>query len=173
MSRLQKQIYLALLTAMALIIYSVELQIPSFVAIPGVKLGLANLVSLCILLIYGPLEAFTVLLLRIVLGSMLTGQVSAIIFSLCGGLLSLLCMIILLKCFRSQISIWTVSIAGGVCHNIGQLLAASLIVENVKIFSYLPVLIISGTLTGYFIGLCAQFISEHLKKINKNNTTKL
>lgn len=172
MPKLHKQIYLALLTAIALVIYVVEMQIPSLVPVYGVKLGLANLISLCVLLLYGPFEAVTVLMIRIVLGSFLTGQISALLFSLSGGLLSLLCMIILVKCFHHQISLWAVSIAGAICHNIGQLFMAALVVENVKIFFYLPILILSGLVTGYFIGLAARFITSYLIKINKSNTIR-
>lgn len=165
MSRLHKLIYLAMLVAISLVIYIVELQLPSLIPVPGVKLGLANVVSLCALLIYGPSEAIIVLLLRVLLGSMLTGQMVSLAFSLSGGLLSLLCMIVLNKYFSNYISLWAISIAGGVCHNIGQLFVASIIIDTLKIYYYLPILLISGVITGYFIGLAANFISKHLKKM--------
>ena len=167
MTRLQKQIYLALLVAVSLVIYSVELQIPSLVPIPGIKLGLSNLVSLCALLIFGPYDALVVLIFRIILGGFLTGQMMALAFSFGGGLLSMLTMIILVKYFYKTISLWVISIVGGVSHNIAQLLLASFIVENVKVFYYLPILIVSGSITGYFIGIAAHFIVEHFNKLGK------
>lgn len=167
MTKLQKQVHLALLTALALIIYIVELQIPPLVPMPGIKLGLANMISLTALLVYGPIEAFSILLLRILLGSLLTGNMVSLIFSLMGGIFSIIGMALLYRYFKDSLSLWVISICGGIFHNIGQLFIASVIVENIHIYYYLPILILSGSITGYFIGLGAKFIAKQLNTYHK------
>ncbi|MGL5676246.1 MAG: Gx transporter family protein [Cellulosilyticaceae bacterium] len=166
-TKIQKLVYLSLLCALALVIYVIEMQIPPLVPIPGVRLGLANMVSLAILIIYGPSEALTVLLLRIVLGSMITGQVSALLFSLAGGLLSNLGMILVYKLFKKHISIWALSILGAILHSVGQVTIAVLITQTPGVYFYLPILLITSIITGYFIGLGANFIATHFMKLKK------
>lgn len=165
MKKTNRLVALSLLTAIALIIYSIELQLPPLTSLPGVKLGLANMVSLTALILFGKKEALTILLLRIILGSLLTGQMSAIFFSLAGGLLSNLAMIILYSFFKDRIHLCILSIIGSILHTVGQLCVAALIIENLKIYFYLPFLVISSIITGYFIGLATHFISLHLKKL--------
>ena len=165
--KLQKQIYLSLLVALALVVYSIEAQIPPLVPFPGMKLGLSNMISLAALLIYGPKECLTVLILRVTLGSMFTGQMTAFFFSLAGGLLSNIGMILIYKLFKNNISIWAISVVGAVLHNIGQVFVAAIIVENMRIYYYLPILLITSIITGYFIGLGADFIFKHFSKLSK------
>ena len=166
MSKVQKLVYLSLLCAIALVIFIIELQIPPIAPIPGLKLGLANMVSLAVLILYGPKEALTVLLLRIVLGTIITGKVSTIFFSLAGGLLSNIGMIFLYQYFRKYLSIWLISIIGSILHIIGQLLIAVIITNTPGIFFYAPFLLISSIVSGYFIGWGATFISKHFKKLS-------
>lgn len=166
-NKVQKLVYLSLLCALALVIYVIEMQIPPLVPIPGVRLGLANMVTLAILLIYGPSEALTVLLLRIFLGSMITGQVSSLLFSLSGGLVSNLGMILVYIFFKHHISIWALSILGAILHSFTQVTVAVCITETPGVYFYLPILLITSILTGYFIGLGAQFIATHFKKLVK------
>lgn len=166
-NKVQKLVFLSLLTALALVVYIIEMQIPPLVPIPGVKLGISNLVSLAVLLVYGPKEALTVLILRIVLGSIVTGQVSALLFSLAGGLLSNIGMILLYKFFKDSISIWVISIAGSILHAVGQVTVAVLITQTPGVYFYLPILLITSIVTGYFVGLGATYISESLRKILK------
>lgn len=166
MSKVQKLVYLSLLCALALVIYIIELQIPPLAPIPGLKLGLANMVSLAVLILYGPKEALTVLILRIFLGSFITGKVSSLLFSLAGGLLSNIGMIILYQYARKYINIWLISIIGSILHIIGQLTIAVLITHTPGIFFYAPFLLISSIITGYFIGLGATFICKHFRKLS-------
>lgn len=154
----------ALLTAAALIIYLVEVNIPSLTPIPGIKLGLANIVSIFALYITGPYNALCVLLARIFLGSIFSGQVIAMIYSLSGGLLSF-SIIALIRGFFKISQIWIVSVIGAITHNIGQIIAAVIITGTPEITIYLPVLIISGIITGAFTGLAAQVLTERLIKL--------
>ena len=146
--------------ALALIFSYIETLIPFQIGIPGVKLGLANLVIVIALYRMPVGEVYLLSGVRVVLTGFLFGNLMSILSSLAGGILSLTVMWGM-KRIRS-VSILGVSIAGGVFHNIGQLLAAALMVETYGVFSYLPVLLISGLLTGFVIGLAA---GEMLKRI--------
>ena len=146
--------------ALALIFSYIETLIPFQIGIPGVKLGLANLVIVIALYRMPVGEVYLLSGVRVVLTGFLFGNLMSILYSLAGGILSLTVMWGM-KRIRS-VSILGVSIAGGVFHNIGQLLAAALMVETYGLFSYLPVLLISGLLTGFVIGLAA---GEMLKRI--------
>lgn len=146
--------------ALALIFSYIETLIPFQIGIPGVKLGLANLVIVIALYRMPVGEVYLLSGVRVVLTGFLFGNLMSILYSLAGGILSLTVMRGM-KRIRS-VSILGVSIAGGVFHNVGQLLAAALMVETYGVFSYLPVLLISGLLTGFVIGLAA---GEMLKRI--------
>ena len=146
--------------ALALIFSYIETLIPFQIGIPGVKLGLATLVIVIALYRMPVGEVYLLSGVRVVLTGFLFGNLMSILYSLAGGILSLTVMWGM-KRIRS-VSILGVSIAGGVFHNIGQLLAAALMVETYGVFSYLPVLLISGLLTGFVIGLAA---GEMLKRI--------
>lgn len=163
MKRTRKMVLLSLLTSIALVIYVIEAQIP--VILPGIKLGLANAVSLLALIIMGPKEAITIMILRTLLGSLLGGSMSSFLYSISGGILSNIVMIILYKKFKESFSLWSISISGAIFHNIGQLFVAALVVQDFKIYFYLPILMISALVTGYFIGLVTNFLSNHLEKI--------
>lgn len=146
----------ALLTAIALIIFIVEAQLPPILPIPGIKLGLANIVTLFALFVVGPAMAFMVLVARIILGGLLTGQLVSIIYSLAGGLLSFTVCACIYRFFpRNQV--FVISIISAVLHNVGQIAAAALM-TSAAIFAYLPILTVSGIITGLFTGLCAQYV---------------
>jgi len=170
MNKTKKMVVLSLLVSIALIIYVIEGQIP--VLFPGIKLGLANLISLTALIIFGWKEALLIMFLRTLLGSMFGGSMSAFMFSIAGGLLSNIIMILLYKYFKNSISIWSISILGAIFHNIGQLLVASFVIQDLRIYIYLPVLLISAVVTGYFIGICTNFLIKHLNKIPVLNSVK-
>ena len=146
---------MALFTAMALTIFVIEAQIPvPIIPIPGVKLGLSNVITLIILLQYRPRDAAAVLLLRILLGSIYTGRLVAMFYSLCGGFLcfggmALLCWLLHKK------QVWFISIIGAVLHNIGQILAAMLVMQTTKVLVYLPFLLL-------FTGLVAGRVVHYL-----------
>ncbi len=154
----------AVLTALAMIFSYIEAILPFNFGIPGIKLGLSNLVVLVALYSLGAGYAFAINLTRIVLSGLLFSGVSAMLYSLSGGLLSFAVMLLLSK--TDLFSPAGVSMAGGVSHNIGQVTMAALVTETVKIYLYLPVLLISGTVTGLFLGIAGSMVLErmgHLK----------
>lgn len=164
MNKTKKMIFLSFLVSLALVIYIVEAQIP--VLFPGIKLGLSNIVSLAALVLLDWKEAILIMLLRTLLGSIFGGTMASFMFSIAGGILSNIVMIILYKYFKHSLSLWTISICGAIFHNIGQLLVASFVIQDLRIYIYLPILLISAVLTGYFIGLCSKFLISHLSKIS-------
>ena len=154
--------FLGLSIALAMILSFVESQIPALVAIPGIKVGLPNLVIVFLLYRIGWKEAVIVSAIRTLLVSMLFGNIQMLTFSVAGAALSLAAMILLKK--TNWFSTVTVSIVGGIFHNIGQIAAAILWTETVGIVTYLPVLLISGTVAGAVIGLISGMLVERLKK---------
>ena len=166
MNKLHKLLFLAILTAFSLIIYILEAQIPIFISIPGVKLGLSNVITLVALLLFSVRESLVILLLRCFLGAVLSGQLAALPYSLIGGVLSLIVMAMLRNHF-SQNQIFILSVIGAVFHNFGQILTAAVITETKNIFLYFPVLLLSGIITGMFTGFVVQYLLPYLKKIQK------
>lgn len=155
---------MSILTGLALIIFIVEAQIPSVTAIPGIKLGLANIITLIALVFLGRKQAGIILAARIILGSIFAGSFSTILFSGAGGLL---CYIVMsLSIYRlPRKQLWVISILGAAAHNTGQLLTAVLILRSPALFAYAPVLLISAIISGTFTGLCAGFICKYQKWI--------
>ena len=158
----KKLLTLALLTSVSLILFLVENQIPAPVPVPGVKLGLGNVIVVCVLFLYGRREALAVLLVKILLSAVLTGNLGALAYSLSGGLLSLGVMC-LLRGLLSERQLWIGSVLGAMFHNLGQLLAALVIAETPGLIAYLPVLLLSGMVTGLFTGIAAQTVIERVK----------
>ncbi|MGN0831867.1 MAG: Gx transporter family protein [Candidatus Ornithospirochaeta sp.] len=152
---------MGLLVALSMILSYVESLIPAFVAVPGVKVGLANIVVIFALYTLGPIEALTVSLLRVILSSFLFGSVLSLLYSLSGALLSLGGMILMKKV--KIFSTTAVSVTGGVLHNVGQILVACLVLETDVLLYYLPVLILSGTITGAVIGIIASLVIKRLE----------
>lgn len=147
-------------TALALIFSYVESLIPFHIGIPGVKLGLANLIVVVALYKMGTEEAYALSVARIVLSGFLFANLFSIIYSLAGGMLSLTVMVFLKK--KGWFSVYGVSLAGGVMHNVGQLLIAMLIVETFSVSYYLPVLLVAGAITGLVIGILAEGMLKRL-----------
>lgn len=152
----------ALLTAAALTIFLVEMMIPPIVPIPGVKLGLANIITLVAMMLIGPVDTLLILLARILLGGMFSGQIMSILYSFSGGILCYLTMLLLRKHIALS-QIWAMSIVGAIAHNIGQIAMAILVTRTWELILYLPVLMVSGILTGLFTGLAAQAAAVKLK----------
>ena len=152
---------MGLLVALSMILSYVESLIPAFVAVPGVKVGLANIVVIFALYTLGPIEALIVSLLRVILSSFLFGSVLSLLYSLSGALLSLSGMILMkkLKIFSTTV----ISVTGGVLHNVGQILVACLVLETDVLLYYLPVLILSGVITGAVIGIIASLVIKRLE----------
>lgn len=148
---------LALLTAVASIIFIVELQLPDLIPIPGVKAGLANIITVYALYRYKWQDAALITLSRIIIGSIFGGNLSAIIYSLSGAALAFSGMTLLKRVIPHKY-IWLCSTVGGILHNVGQTAAAAAITGAFAVTSYLPLLICSGCIAGFFTGLCAQFL---------------
>ena len=153
---------MAMFTAASLIVFVIEAQIPAPVPIPGVKLGLANVVTLIAMVMLGRREAGLILLVRIAMGSVFTGGVSAFIFSIAGGVLAYAVMCLTLRPFSGKL-LW-VSVFGAIAHNLGQLCAAVLITKTTSLFLYAPVLLASAIVTGVFTGLAAMYLVRRLDK---------
>ena len=153
----RKSAFMGLFAALAIILGYVETFFPLFVGEPGVRLGLANLAVVFVLEIYSWKEAAAISVVRIFVIGFLFGNLFGIAYSLAGAALSMLVMVL---CRRVDgFSVVGVSIAGGVSHNIGQLLVAMAIVENLSLMYYLPVLLVSGVVTGFLIGIvCRQVL---------------
>lgn len=161
-----KLIYMGLLVSMALVLSLIESILPIPFIAPGAKLGLANLIIvISIYTLDSYKDSFIVLILRILLSSTLGGNFSALLYSISGGILSFLITIFVKHVGSTHVSLIGVSTSAAVFHNIGQLLAASIIFKNFNIFLYLPILSISGISTGIFIGLSANYILNHFSKI--------
>ena len=157
---------MALLTAVALIMFTVEAQIPPPVPIPGVKLGLANIITVYAMFSLGPRDTLLILLARVVLGSMFSSAAITLIYSLSGGLLCYLAMLLLRKLLTLR-QIWVCGVIGAIFHNVGQTLAAICIYQSLSVAVYFPLLVISGVVTGLFTGLCAQFLVQRLRGQNR------
>ena len=153
---------MVMMIALAMIFSYVETMIPINFGIPGVKLGLANLVIVAAIYLFGGKQAFLISIVRIFLSGFMFGNLASIMYSLAGGLLSLAVMLLLKK--TDKLSILAVSVMGGICHNIGQLIVAMLVVENLKLIFYVPVLLISGFLTGLLIGIVCRVILPAVKR---------
>lgn len=151
----------SLLTAVALTIFVLEAQIPLPLPVPGLKLGLSNVVTVFALAVLGWKEALAIVLLRIVLGNLLIGQPLAMLYSLAGGLLSFLCMALILRVLKKH-QLWICGVFGGIAHNIGQMAVAAAVTATPVLWMYLAVLIPCGILTGAFTGLCAQLLRKML-----------
>lgn len=156
----KKLTLLALLVSLALILSYLESQIPAFVAIPGVKIGLANIVVVFALYRLGAREALLLSLVRVFAVSLLFGSAASFLYSLAGAALSLIGMLALKK--LDLFSTVAVSVAGGVLHNAGQISMACLLLETNVIVYYLPFLILSGTVAGVAIGLAAAALIRRL-----------
>ena len=164
MPKTRRLALMALLTAIALTIFVVEAQIPAPVPIPGVKLGLANIITLITMRLLGKREAGAVLLVRVLMGAMFAGSPSTLLFSAAGGALAYLLMCLLAERFGPD-RLWIVSALAGIAHNAGQLLACVLVVKTPGVFAYAPILAASGVVTGVFTGFAAQYLLKALKKL--------
>ena len=161
-NKTKKLVLLSLLTALALIIFTIESAIPPLVPIQGVKLGLANVITLFLVLNADKKSALAVLTARIILASIFAGQAISMIYSLCGGILAFLAMCTANYILKGR-PVWFISTAGAVFHNIGQICAA-VILLSWQVIYYLPYLMISGCVTGVLIGLLTDFTAAKMEK---------
>ena len=158
----KKLTHLSLLTALALIIYIVEAQLPPIVPVPGIKMGLSNIITLTAIYIFGAKEAFAVLFLRILLGNFFAGQTGALLYSAAGGLLCFAVMSLIYRRFQLRF-LWVVSIFGALSHVTAQTIVAALITQTSVVLWYLPMLAVSAVITGAFTGLCAYYCLKRWK----------
>ncbi len=165
MSRTKKMVLLGILVSQALILHIIERMIPVPIPVPGIKLGLANAISLVTIILFGPKEALAVVAMRTFLGSVFGGGVASFMYSFIGGFISTMAMAVMYKKFRNLFSLPVISVVGAVFHNIGQILVASLIVQNAKLFYYLPLLLISAVITGLFIGFAVKYTLRPMRHI--------
>lgn len=169
MTKTKKMVFLSLLVSQALVLHIFESMIPVPFITPGAKLGLANIVTVVSLYLFGEIETFLVIIVRLLLSSLLGGSISSLLYSIAGALFSFIIMVLIKRIGKDKVSLIGVSAAGAVFHNIGQIIIAALVVQNVNISLYLPVLTMSGIGTGFFVGLTSRYILNHLNKINGNN----
>ena len=154
---------LAVLTAVSLIIFVIELQIPNPFPIPGIKLGLANIITVYAVYHYKAHEVAATVAVRLILGAVFTGNFTALLYSASGAFLCLVGMLILRR-FIDEKHLWIASVFGAVLHNTGQMAAALIITQTPQLLAYYPFLLVSGCLAGAFTGLCAQIVISRLKK---------
>lgn len=166
MKKTSKIVYIGLLVSQALVLHIIERSIPVPFITPGAKLGLANLITVIALYTLDKKrDAFLVLFLRLILSTIFGGNLSSFMYSVSGGILSFISMIIIKEVFKDKVSIIGVSSTGAIFHNVGQLIIASIIVKNIGVMLYLPILSTMGIGTGIFVGITANYAVNHLKKI--------
>ena len=164
--KVKKLALMGVLCAIALTIFMVEAQIPAPVPLPGVKLGLSNIITVFAVFVLGPKEGAAILFARIFLGSVFGGNFSAILYSGAGGLCAILVTVALRRILNKQ-QLWVAGCAGAIAHSIGQMAVAILVTGTPAIAIYLPALIACSVITGLFTGLCAQILVNRGKDIWK------
>ena len=157
---------LSMLTAIALTIFMVEAQIPPLTPIPGIKMGLSNIVTVFTVFAIGPKEAAAVLFVRVFLGAVFAGNFSTIFYSAAGGLCAILVTIGLRKLLTKK-QLWVAGVCGAIAHSVGQMAMAVTLLATPGLIAYLPVMIIASIVSGTFTGLCAQFL------VNRGNLWKI
>lgn len=164
--KIRKLTTMALLAAVALIIFIVEAQIPPIVPIPGIKLGLSNIITVYAVWVLGAKEAVAILLVRIFLGAVFAGNFSTIFYSLGGGGAAIL-TIIGLKFVLRENQLWVAGCIGAIAHSVGQMIVAVWISETPSLVIYLPVMILCSIVTGLFTGLLSQIMVKRGKNLWK------
>lgn len=166
MEKTKKLMYMSLLVAMALMLHIVERNIPVPFVTPGAKLGLANLVTVIALYTLSrKRDVFKIIVVRMILSTLFGGPISSLMYSMTGGILSFLIMVVIKDIGKENVSIIGVSAAGAVFHNIGQIIVACLILHNIGVTLYLPILSIAGIVTGIFVGMAANYTVGHMNRV--------
>ena len=163
MRKNQKLTLASLLTAAGLVVFVIEAQLPPLTTIPGIKPGLSNVFTMLTLFWVGPGWALGTMLVRVSLGSLITGQTMAFFYSISGGFTAFVIMWALKRPLGEQ-KLWVLSAFGAMGHNLGQMAAALIITRTQALLYYLPVLMVSGIVTGIFTGLCAQLVSRRARQ---------
>ena len=167
MSRTKRIALCGMLSALALALSLMERMIPLelLIPIPGIKLGLANVVTMFALLFLSPKEAYSILLCRVVLASLFAGSVTQFLFSLLGGLLTLTTTWLLLHWHDRWFSFYGISAASAAMHNFGQILAAMLVMQTVDVIAYLPLLLVSSIPMGFVTGTILEVLQKHMRHL--------
>ena len=152
-----------MLTALALIIFTVELQLPTLAPIPGMKLGLANIVTVYAVYSFSAGETAMLVVVRVLLGALIAGNLMSLAYSLAGGLLCLAGMLLLRRVIDRK-HIWVCSVLGAVLHNIGQTAIAVVLMQTRTVIAYLPFLLLSGCAAGALTGMAAQLVTGRMDK---------
>lgn len=164
-NKTKKMTFMCILVAQALVLFIVESMIPIPFIAPGAKLGLANIVTVIALYTLSLKETITIIFLRLILSMFFGGNVSMLMYSLSGAILSLIIMLVIKNLLKNKVSIIGVSCAGAVFHNVGQIIVAASIVNTFGVTFYLPILTIVGIFTGFFVGVTSNYVLKHLKKL--------
>ena len=154
----------AMLTAAALIIFVIEAQIPPIVPIPGIKLGLSNVVTLAAIKMLGKAWGSAVHIVRIVLGTLFTGQAVSFLYSISGGVCCLIAMLILTSLLQNR-WLWLISAISAVLHAGAQIVTAAIVMQSKSVLLYAPIILFSAILTGVFTGLCVQLLFKKQPKL--------
>ncbi len=170
---MKKIIFISILTCLSLVISLFENIIPIPIPVPGVKLGLSNIVILVTLVNIGFKESLIVSTLKSILLVLVTGSVASFPYSFISSIFSSTTMAVAYKFFNNRLSLIGVSEIGAFSFNVGQILVASIVLNNFKIFTYLPLITFSGIFTGYFVGISSMYISDKLFKVMKNGERNL
>ena len=168
--KIRKLTTLSMLTAIALTIFMVEAQIPPLTPVPGIKMGLSNIITVFVVFAIGPREAAAVLFVRIFLGAVFAGNFSSILYSGAGGLFAIGMTILLSKVLTKR-QLWAAGSLGAVAHSLGQVCMAVLVTATPSIAIYFPALAAISIVTGLFTGLCAQFLVNRGKDLWKTTST--
>ena len=165
MTRTQKLTFISVLVTQALVLHIFERMIPVPFISPGAKLGLSNIITVIALYSLGFKDTFMLIIVRIMLSALLGSNISGFLYSLAGGMLSFVTMYFIKQVGKDNISIIGVSIVGAFFHNVGQIIVAALIIQNINMVLYFPVLAIAGIGTGFFVGVTSYYFLELLKKL--------
>ena len=163
MSRTKKLAIRSLFVSIALVLHIAESMIPLPVLTPGAKIGLANIITMIVVVLMGYKEALGILVARIMIGSIFGGGVSGFLYSFSGGMLSLVMMTLLIVLAKDRISMIGISVTGAFFHSLGQVIVAALMLQNIRILSYLPVLLLTSIGAGIFVGYVSKALIPYLK----------
>ena len=163
MRKLNKMIFLSVLVSAGLALSGLESGIPLPITFPGAKLGLSNMVVLITLVVFGFKDGITVAMLKSIVLMLVTGSVSSFMYSFAGAVLSCMAMYIGYKYFSNIFSLIGVSILGAVAHNFAQVSVATIIMNNIRIYTYLPFLMLMSLFSGYFVGLASTYIIKNMR----------
>jgi len=173
MSKLKRYVFLSLLTAGAMILSIIEGMIPLPFIAPGARLGLANIVTLTVIVIFGFKDSLLVVILRCILMMFVAGNPISFIYSITSGLTSVIIMYISLKYTGKYFSLIGISVLGAMTHNASQITVAAIMFENLSMYTYLPIMSLVSIFTGCFVGYTSIYITRNLNKNLLNNTKEV